>query len=298
MTRTGVSGDDFVPYPRTPHVEGSGLQPGDDPSRLGYDRMAEADERAGVTWVIEEKLDGGQAGISFSPDDLSLRLQSRGALLSGGPREFQFNALKEWARVHEAALLERLEDRYVMFGEWTFAMHTQFYDDLPHYFHEFDLWDRAGRRFLSTPERARILDGSPVTSVPVLASGPPPASLKAFRALADAPSLYRTPAWRRSLREAAIETRLRAPGRPPSEGDLEEAARVALARTGNHDRMEGVYVKRELGGEAIGRFKHVDPHFSQTLLESGDHWMSHKLIRQRTAPGVDIMAAPAAGPAP
>ena len=287
--------DDFVSYPSTPHVEGSGLQKGDGPpsSRIPYDRLAEQDARDGVAWVLEEKLDGAQAGLSHAPHDLSLRLQSRGSFLTGAPREFQFNMFKEWAAVHEEWLLECLEDRYVCFGEWTFAMHTQFYDRLGHYFHEFDVWDRKEGCFLSTEARQALWGGMPVCPVPVIASGPPPESLKEFRRIADRPSAYRTPDWRDALREAVIDQLRRLPkAGEPDESAVETAWKAALARTGDMDRIEGLYVKREKDGRVIGRFKHVDPQFVQTILDSGDHWMSHRLIRQRLAPGVDIFATP------
>ena len=56
-------------------------------------------------------------GVSFG-HGAELLLQSRGHYLAGGGRERQFGILKRWAAVHENALLERLADRYVMYGEW------------------------------------------------------------------------------------------------------------------------------------------------------------------------------------
>jgi hypothetical protein len=55
-----------------------------------------------------------------------------------------------------------------MYGEWLYARHTIPYDMLPHYFMEFDIFDRETREFLSTDRRQRLLAGTPVTSVPVL----------------------------------------------------------------------------------------------------------------------------------
>src|SRR5690606_4550538 len=48
-------------YPRTPHIEGSRLQPGD--HDLAAAPFAEI---AGRYLVVEEKLDGANAGISFT----------------------------------------------------------------------------------------------------------------------------------------------------------------------------------------------------------------------------------------
>ncbi len=57
--------------------------------------------------MIEEKLDGANAGISLGEDG-RLRLQSRGHVLVGGAREKHWDLFKQWARTHEAALAARL----------------------------------------------------------------------------------------------------------------------------------------------------------------------------------------------
>ncbi|MEU6752554.1 RNA ligase family protein, partial [Spirillospora sp. NPDC046719] len=152
-------------YPRTRHIEGSRLQPGD------HDLAARPFSAiAGRYLVVEEKLDGANCGISFSSDG-ELRLQSRGHYLTGGPRERQFGPLKAWAASVQHVLRERLGDRYVMYGEWLYAKHTVFYDALPHYFCEFDVLDQRDGTFLSTARRRELLAGTPVVSVPVLHEG-------------------------------------------------------------------------------------------------------------------------------
>lgn len=155
----------ILKYPRTPHLAGSRLQSGD------HDLTVVSREfLAGRKLVIEEKVDGSNTGISFDETD-SLVLQSRGHVLSGGPRERQFDLLKRWASHHRESLYRALGRRYVMYGEWLYARHTIPYDRLPHYFLEFDLYDRATRTFLSTERRREVLRDTPVLSVPVLAAG-------------------------------------------------------------------------------------------------------------------------------
>src|SRR5579883_2131250 len=152
-------------YPRTPHLAGSRMQPGDEDvpviprAVLGSHLL-----------LVEEKLDGSNCGISFDVDDGELRLQSRGHYLTGGPREQQFDLLKRWANHHQGALRALLGRRYVLYGEWLFARHTIYYDALPHYFLEFDVLDRELEQFLSTEARRGLLAGGPVVSVPVLGS--------------------------------------------------------------------------------------------------------------------------------
>ena len=155
----------ILKYPRTPHIAGSRLQPGDEDMGVIAPEVLEAG------WlVIEEKLDGSNSGISFDRDG-SLVLQSRGHVLTGGPRERQFNLLKRWANHHVAALRDILAGRYVMYGEWLYARHTIAYNQLPHYFLEFDMLDKDSGEFLSTERRALLLAGGPVLSVPVLGTG-------------------------------------------------------------------------------------------------------------------------------
>jgi hypothetical protein len=74
-------------YPRTRHVEGSRLQPGDE----DLDAVPFA-ELAGRHLVCEEKLDGANAGLSFDAGG-RLWLQSRGHFLTGGVREKHFDLL-------------------------------------------------------------------------------------------------------------------------------------------------------------------------------------------------------------
>ena len=155
----------ILKYPRTPHITGSRIQPGDE------DLNAVARETLkGLPVVVEEKLDGSNSGVSFDEDG-SLILQSRGHILMGGPRERQFNLLKSWANHHINALRRILGHRYVMYGEWVYARHTIAYDRLPHFFLEFDVWDRERAEFLSTDRRTTLFAGTPVVSVPVLAVG-------------------------------------------------------------------------------------------------------------------------------
>ncbi|MFB4310324.1 RNA ligase family protein [Actinomadura sp. GTD37] len=243
-------------YPRTRHIEGSRLQPGDhDLAAVPFASIA------GRYLVVEEKLDGANAGISFAPGG-GLRLQSRGHYLAGGPRERQFAPLKAWAASVQHVLRERLRDRYVLYGEWLYAKHTVFYDALPHYFCAFDVLDRSDGTFLSTARRRELLDGTPVVPVPVLHEGPLP-DAAALTALAG-PSTCRTPRWRDALRAAA-----EAGGADPE--------RVAAETDGGED-MEGLYVKVEEDGRTVGRCKWVRPSFLTAILDAGGHWLDRPIV--------------------
>lgn|SRR5947209_466972 len=152
-------------YPRTPHLTGSKLQPGDeDLCIISFEHLR------GQHLVVEEKLDGANSAISFGHEG-QLLLQSRGHYLDGGQRERHFGLMKAWATRHKAALREVLGSRFVMYGEWLYAKHTIFYDQLPHYFFEFDLFDKERELFLPTEERRKLLQGLSVFSAPALFSG-------------------------------------------------------------------------------------------------------------------------------
>ena len=251
----------MVKYPRTPHLAGSRLQPGDeDLSQVPFAGLH------GRHLVIEEKLDGANTAISFTPGG-ELRLQSRGHYLAGGPRERQFAPFKSWAHTVAPVLRPLLADRFVLYGEWMYAKHTVFYDALPHYFCEFDILDRATGAFLDTPSRHAMLAGTPVVSVPVLRSGTFP-SLSALTALAG-PSTVRTPDWRESLRAAAAEA-----GADPGR---------AAAETSPGDDMEGLYIKDEADGRVTARYKWVRADFTQALRDSGSHWADRPIIANRLA---------------
>jgi hypothetical protein len=256
-------------YPRTPHVQSSRSQAGDeDLEAVGWEELA------GRHLVVEEKLDGANCGVSFSEGEPWL--QSRGHFLMGGARERHFNLLKTWVSVHQTELYERLGERYTMYGEWLYARHTVFYDHLPHYLMEFDILDRQTGVFLSTPARREIWAGSPVVSVPVLHEGPLP-SLVALRALVKR-SLYKGPRWQEALRQSASE------GESEKWGNVERAVR----ETDPSDEAEGLYIKVEEDGVVKGRYKWVRGSFLDVVAQSNSHWLSRPIVANRLAPGVEI----------
>ena len=270
-----IQSREILKYPRTPHLEGSRLQPGDE----GQDHVPLAALK-GRHAVVEEKLDGANVGVSFTGGG-DLLLQSRGHYLGGGGRERQFALFKQWASAHEARLLERLEDRYVMYGEWLYAKHSVSYDRLPHWFCEFDVYDRVDGVFLSTPRRQALLAGSPVVSVPVLHAGTLPSSVKALRAFVR-PSMAKSARWRESFEQSVERQGL----------DLT----LAWRQTDQSALAEGLYIKIEDETEVLGRCKWVRPDFVQTILDSGSHHSTRPVIPNGLAAGADIYAPqPAVG---
>ncbi|WP_234641430.1 RNA ligase family protein [Delftia tsuruhatensis] len=271
-TAHALSSIEILKYPRTLHLRGSRLQCGDQNDAVPYERLA------GRHIVVEEKLDGANAALRFA-DDGRLLLQSRGHYLDctrPGGRERQFNLFKQWAQAHEGALLSLLDDRYQVFGEWMYAKHSLFYDALPHWFCEFDIWDRSAACFLDTPRRHALLAGVPVVSVPVLYSGTAPRRMQDLLALL-APSLGRGARWRQAFEQAVARQKLDLP--------------LCWRQTDGSDLAEGLYLKVEEGGETLARYKFVRSDFVQVILDSGSHHSERPIIPNGLREGVDIFAA-------
>jgi hypothetical protein len=256
-------------YPRTPHLEGSRLQAGDDDS----DQMPLA-ALAGRHVVIEEKLDGANCGLSFDAGG-ELRLQSRGHYLTGGAGERQFNWFKPWARWAAGALLPRLEDRWLLYGEAMYAKHTVFYDRLPHLLLEFDLMDQRTRQFLSTGRRRELLAGLPVVSVPVLYAGPMPTDPRQLWKLVHR-SLAKSRQWRTSFEHQVVREGL------PLD--------LTWRQTDTSDTSEGLYVKVENADFVEARFKLVRQDFLQTIQDSGSHHLARPILPNQLAAGADLYA--------
>jgi hypothetical protein len=248
-------------YPRTRHIEGSRLQPGDE------DLLAVPwREIAGRHLAVEEKIDGANCAISFASDG-TLLLQSRGHYLTGGAREKHFAALKPWAQAHASTFRSVLGDRFVMYGEWVYAKHTVYYDALPHYFLEFDVLDLATGDFLSTPRRRALLARLPVVSVPVLHEG----ALRNYDELVGfvGTSRFKTGQWRDHLSEEAHSLEL-------------DVGRVIAETDASHE-MEGLYIKVEDEDRVVDRLKWVRHGFLTSVVDSGTHWLARPIVPNRLA---------------
>ena len=250
---------DVYGYPTTPHIEGSGLQDGDDRSTV----VPASVLRQG-SWIVEEKVDAANSSVGFNAAWEPI-LQSRGSLLSllrDVWIERHFNPMKTWLSINQEMLLDRLEDRYRVFGECMSALHSVYYDHLPHHFMEFDVFDRRKGIFLSTPARRELLQGLGICAVPVLSRG----ILSGMPELLSnlGPSLFRTPAWDDSLQHSC---------RLASDDYARRSARLYKGST-----AEGLYVKQEDGERVLSRMKWVQPGFVQTILDAHVHWQSAFIV--------------------
>ena len=158
--------NDFHKFPKTPHL--SVLAD----SVIRDDKVMSESEREMFLrheLVVEEKVDGANLGISFDVEG-NIRAQNRGAYLhltSAG----QWKKLSEWLVPKTDILFEKLTDRYILFGEWCYAQHSVFYDQLPDWFLGFDIFDKESLRFLSCPRRNAVFRDVGISGIPVIKKG-------------------------------------------------------------------------------------------------------------------------------
>jgi hypothetical protein len=243
----GASRDEFIKYPRTPHLFGS--KGTDDDKHLGESESNQfiADE----SLIIEEKIDGTNVGIHFTSDG-KMVLQCRGHLITQGMHP-QYDLFKQWTAVKRYAIEERLENRFILFGEWVYALHSVHYHRLPHFFFEFDIYDKDKEHFLSLEQRLTLIEGTEVGTVPVLHRG---TIGKEELGRLIGPSLF----------DSQFENPL-------------------TKRTDN--LMEGLYLRTEAAGCVTGRAKFVRPEFVEKVKQS-THWQHQAMVPNLLKEEADI----------
>ncbi|WP_238900459.1 RNA ligase family protein [Clostridium sp. YIM B02500] len=261
--------DGMFKYPRTRHIEGSRLQSGDEDLK-----SVKFEVTKDKYIVVEEKVDGANTGISFDKSG-NLLLQSRGHFLNGGYGEKQFSLFKMWANSNKNELESILGNRYVMYGEWLYAKHTVFYDELTHYFMEFDIYDKLENKFLSTKRRKEMLQGHKfITSVLVLYEGKS-SKLKELTSFLGR-SNFKSENCQEVFKKQCEELNL--------------SYEIAKKQTDASDLMEGLYIKVESENEVTDRFKYVRNSFLNTILDSETHWINRPIIPNKLKEGLDLFS--------
>ena len=153
-------------FPSTPHLtvlDGATVR--DDKVLTPVERDRFLDHNV----IVEEKIDGANLGISFDSKG-EIQAQNRGSLLTE-PMTGQWKTLPDWLSIHCDRFFDVLLDRYILFGEWCYAKHSIFYDQLPDWFVGFDVFDSQTNRFVCRDVRDRLLESLQLHVVPCLASG-------------------------------------------------------------------------------------------------------------------------------
>jgi hypothetical protein len=245
----GATRDDFIKYPRTPHLFGS--KGTDDDKHLGREESEAF--IADPSIIVEEKLDGTNVGIHFAASDRMV-LQCRGHEITEGMHP-QYDLFKQWTSVKRPVLKAMLGNRFILYGEWLYAKHSVHYRKLPHYFFEFDIYDKDAGQFIDLDSRLRMLEGTGLRTVPVLHRGR--VTTKSLQALIGA-----------SAFASAFDNPI-------------------THQTDN--LMEGLYCRTEAHGLVTGRAKLVRSEFVEKVKQS-EHWQHQKMIPNLLADGADIWA--------
>lgn len=236
-----------IAFPRTPHLFGS---TGTDDDRY---LCAEASHRFlnDPSLIVEEKLDGANVGIHFQSDG-EFVLQTKGLRIAHGMHR-QYELFRHWAEIKRRDWEPCLEDRFILFGEWLFARHSIHYRGLPHYFFEFDIYDKTTHQFLNLARRLDLVEKLRLPTVPVIHTGP-----------IDKDQLQRLIG--------------------PSQFD----SRFENPLTGQGDQlMEGVYLRTEENETVSGRAKFVRDEFVDAVRRC-KNWSSQPIVPNLLAEGVDI----------
>lgn len=158
--------DSFVKFPSTPHLtvlDGATVRDDKVLTPVERDRFLDHDV------IVEEKIDGANLGISFDRMG-EIQAQNRGSLLKE-PLTGQWKTLPDWLAIRGDCFFDVLMDRYILFGEWCYARHSIFYDQLPDWFVGFDIFDSQANRFVCRDVRDRLFARLELFVVPCLSSG-------------------------------------------------------------------------------------------------------------------------------
>lgn len=242
----GTSHGDFYKYPRTPHIAGS--------TGTSDDKRLSPDDTEAIlsdpSLIVEEKLDGTNVGLHFANGQLVL--QCRGHEITAGMHP-QYDLFKQWATVKQNVFAEMLGEQVIIYGEWTFAKHCVHYRQLPHYFFEFDMFDKSTGEFLKLERRQELLEDTGIETVPVVHQGE--IRLKELLGLVSA-----------SQFGATFEH--------PNSSKVD-------------DLVEGLYLRTEDDGKVTSRAKYVRPEFIEKIKQS-QHWQYQRMTPNELAEGADI----------
>jgi hypothetical protein len=243
----GISNDTFIKYPRTPHLFGS--RGTDDDKHLSQNESAQL--IADPSLIVEEKLDGTNVGIHFTTAG-HMVLQCRGHEITEGMHP-QYDLFKQWTMGERPVLEVMLAGRFLLFGEWLYARHSLHYRRLPHYFFEFDIYDKRDGAFLDLKTRLDLIDGTGILTVPVV------------------------------HRDVVDQDRLGSLIGP----SLFESVFSGPVTRRDDGLMEGLYLRTEAAGRVTRRAKLVRPAFVEKVKLSV-HWQHQAMVPNLLADGVEI----------
>ncbi len=179
----------LLKFPRTPHLLDLGA--------IGSDDVllpAAPSPPAGSIVLITEKVDGANMGFSLSAER-SLQVQNRSHYVNSSTHA-QFKKLDAWIARHREALYailgrdEFFPQRYILYGEWMFAVHSIVYSTLPDRFLAFDLFDRREGRFVDRGALEVLLEGKGICAVKIMERRITVPTEAELRAMVERPSAF------------------------------------------------------------------------------------------------------------
>ncbi|EFC42168.1 predicted protein [Naegleria gruberi] len=239
---------DIIKFPRTHHLFSTNKEVTRDD--LVMDEKDAAREfyapSLGPQVTLEEKVDGSNLGITLDIESYKLRCQNRSHYVTCQSHA-QFKTLQLWLDEHSSELFSLLSDNnngYILYGEWMYAKHSIYYDQLPDTFIAFDIYDKHAEKFVSVQLRNQLLlNHAPTISIvqplPILNS-PHLTKQVLLNLLENQKSIYCSP-------------------------ELNQP-------------IEGVYVRVDEGNYLKTRSKVVRSDFIQAI---DTHWSGQELVKNR-----------------
>ena len=145
-------------YPRIPHVTFS--------RGIFDDDLVFNGSIFNREWHVTEKMDGSQMGTDKEGWELVAR--NRNTIVTRGGVDRQFHILPAWLKDKYQIISDLVGDRYILFGEWLFHLHTVPYDKLPDWFLGFNLYDTDNEGFLPFLEGRKMISDAGLFPVPLL----------------------------------------------------------------------------------------------------------------------------------
>lgn len=208
--------------------------------------------------IIEEKVDGSHVSIGMD-SRFDIQIMHRGSPAISK----EYRELNRWADHNWEDLLSLLGERYILFGEWMQNKHSIYYDKLPHYFLESDIYDQTREVWLSTNARNDLLKKHPyIKRVPVISAFKPSELWQITNLVGK--SNYQSDNWQGKLKQKCHM--------------LGFSAKKVLQETDNSGLMEGLYIKHEDDFQVLNRYKYVRYDFLKTILDSGSHLIDRQPI--------------------
>jgi len=155
-------------FPRTSHLFGSSKVDRDD---LILNEDISLKLLSSKDILLQEKIDGSNLGISFDKNGNPL-FQHRGSYIDP-IEDIEFHKLVEWYKFHEEELFDILEDKKILFGDWSYYTHSVPYERLPSFFLAFDIFEKDNERFLSQKSLKNILERTNIEILPIIKTGLP-----------------------------------------------------------------------------------------------------------------------------